>query len=240
MKLDSGIQFLAEGGLNLFASMECAALPESIAQMMVEDGLPLSDYHFLVLTGHGGQRLWQALQEQRMETADPIDNYSSNLTKQFIRDYLDDASVYWLYPNSPHLVPLQQLGETAGWSHPSPLGSGISPIYGVWFAYRTAFLTNAPLSQKTNAPGPLPCDSCEDKPCISTCPVDAVQIDEFRINNCVNYRLQPGSPCADRCLARMACPYFPQHQYTLEQIQYHYRQSLGSIRAWFAGNEQKK
>lgn len=233
MNLEAGIAFLAQGGLNLFAAMKCAALPQNIRQLMIKDGLPLDDYQFLVLTGHGGGRLWQALQEKGMDSADPVDQYSTQLTHQFIVEYLDNAPFLWLYPNTSHLIPLQQLGETAGWSHPSPLGSGISPTFGVWFAYRTAFLTNAPLSETAGDLGPSPCDACEDKPCISTCPVGAVQFEGFRINECVQYRLETKSPCADRCLARMACPYFPQHRYSLEQIQYHYSQSLGSIRAWY-------
>jgi epoxyqueuosine reductase len=128
---------------------------------------------------------------------------------------------------------LQQLGELAGWSHPSPLGQGINPTYGVWFAYRAVFLTTAELPLTGGAPRPSPCDACLDKPCLSACPAGAVQPARFDIDGCANYRLQPASPCADRCLARMACPYFPEHRYSLEQIRYHYGRSLETLAAWY-------
>jgi len=236
-KLKSGIRFLAQEGLNLFAIIDCAALPDKVTEMIVGSGVPLADFQRLVLVGHGGRRLWEALKTRGMKTADPVDQHSVTFTRQFITDYLDDSPVLWLYPNTDYMIPLQQLGELAGWSYPSPLGSGISPIYGVWFAYRTAFLTNLDLPVIGSDPAPSPCTTCTDKPCIATCPVDAVQENVFGIDACVNHRLRPGSTCADRCLSRMACPFFPEHQYTLEQIQYHYGQSLSSLQTWITANE---
>ena len=172
-----------------------------------------------------------------METSDPVDHYSITLTRQFIHGYLDGTPVLWLYPGTEYIVPLQQLGEAAGWSYPSPLGSGISPVYGVWFAYRAAFLINAGLPLVREAPAPSPCDSCLDKPCIQTCPVGAVQQEAFDIEGCVQYRLRPDSPCAVRCQARSACPYFPEHRYTLPQIQYHYGRSLDTLRELYGGDD---
>jgi hypothetical protein len=237
MNLQKGSWFLADRGLNLLAVLNCAEMPEPVVQMMVGSGVPLAEYRRLVLVGHGGRRMWQALQERGKDTADPVDAYSIALTRQFIRDYLDDAQSHWLYPDTDYIVPLQQLGEAAGWSYPSPLGSGISPVYGVWFAYRAAFLTNADLPLLQDDPAASPCSTCVEKPCITTCPVGAVRADDFGITECVSFRLQPASPCADRCLARLACPFFPQHRYSLEQIQYHYGRSLADLRDWYGEDE---
>ncbi len=221
---EQGFQFLAAGGLNLAAVLDCAALPAELRAMMT--AVPLERYQRLVLLGHGGRRLWEVLQESEQAASDPVDTYSRNLAQQFARDYLGDPETYWLYPNTPHLVPLQRLGALAGWSHPSPLGLGISPEFGVWFAYRAAFLVAANVPLHHAIPQPSPCDRCADKPCISTCPVGAVQMGAFDVSGCWAYRTQPQSPCADRCHARMACPYFPEHRYSLPQIQYHYGGSL--------------
>ncbi len=231
--LERGIAFLAEAGLNLFAILDCAALPAQTEEAMLAAGTPLADYRRLLLIGHGGRQMWSALQERGMEPADPVDHYSTLITRRFIHDTLHDPPTLWLYPNSPYLIPLQQLGQLAGWSSPSPLGQGINATYGVWFAYRAAFLTTLELPLRSAPPQPAPCDSCTDKPCIQTCPVSAVQPEQFAVDTCVQHRLAPHSSCSDRCLARIACPFFPQHRYTLPQIQYHYGRSLTSLRAWY-------
>jgi epoxyqueuosine reductase len=233
INVTAGIDFLTDAGLNLFAVLDCATLPEAITTPMLASGVPLSDYRRLLLLGHGGRRLWTALQKWGWQTADPIDHYSTQITRQFIRHYLGDPPTCWLYPNAPYLVPLQQLGTWAGWSYPSPLGQGIHPEFGVWFAYRAAFLTTVELPLCVEPERPSPCASCLAKPCIATCPVEAVQMDRFDVDGCAHYRLRTQSPCVDRCLARLACPVFPEHRYTLAQIQYHYHHSLATLRDWY-------
>jgi epoxyqueuosine reductase len=228
-----GVEFLAAAGLNLCAVLDCAALPTTVQHAFRQTGVPLADYSRLVLLGHGGRRLWAALSDWGMQTADPVDHYSREISRQFLHDFLHAPPSLWLYPQTDYLIPLQQLGQLAGWSYPSPLGLGIHPRFGVWFAYRAAFLTTAVLPLRREPEQPSPCASCPDTPCITTCPVQAAQFARFAVDACAGHRLQADSPCADRCLARIACPFFPAHQYTLPQIQYHYRHSLGTLRAWY-------
>lgn len=232
LQFKQGIQFLAENGLNLFASLRCDELPETLQTQLQRGGVPVDEYTHLLLTGHGGRLFWQKLQEVGMKTADPVDTFSTQLTTQFINDYLGNPRHLQLYPFGDYLVPLTQLGEWVGWSHPSPLGQGISEQFGVWFAYRTAVLVNGNFPTTPRIQTESPCQSCAAKPCITTCPAGAVQVEEFQIPPCVNFRLSDHSPCADRCLARMACPVAPEHRYTLPQIQYHYVHSLTMIRQW--------
>lgn len=229
----SGVAFLADAGLNLCAVFDCQALPTAVSESMIAAGVPLAAYRRLVVLGHGGKRLWAALQAWGMATADPVDSYSIAITRRFIRDDLHDPPVLWLYPQTEHTIPLQQLGMLAGWSQPSPLGLGISPEFGVWFAYRAAFLTTAVLPLRTEPQRPSPCASCRDKPCLPACPAGATHPDQFNVAACAAHRLRPQSSCADRCLARLACPFFTEHRYTLPQIQYHYRDSLQTLRAWY-------
>ena len=232
-KATTGIAFLADAGLNLFAVLDWAALPEAIAAPILTSGVPLADYRRLVLVGHGGRRLWAALQKWGLQMADPVDQYSAQITRQFIRDYLGAPPICWLYPDAPYLVPLQQLGALAGWSYPSPLGQGIHPEFGVWFAYRAAFLTTADLPLRVEPKQTSPCETCAEKPCITACPVGAVCLHNFGVDDCARYRLCEQSPCADRCLARLACPLFPEHRYMLSQIQYHYQYSLATLQNWY-------
>ncbi|MCB8946264.1 MAG: hypothetical protein H6658_21165 [Ardenticatenaceae bacterium] len=222
-----GLTFLAENGLNLAAVFDCAVLPEAM-------GVPVSGYKRLLLLGHGGRRFWRAFNEFGWQTADPIDHFSIHLTETCLRDYLGNPPYLRLYPLTEHIVPLPRLGELAGWCHPSPLGLGISPTYGLWFAYRTAYLVDADLPLAPFSLPPSPCHTCADKPCITTCPASAVRLAEgFDVFKCSHFRLEESSPCQDRCLARLACPVAPEHCYTLAQVQYHYGRSLQTIREYF-------
>lgn len=232
--LPQGQNFLKKHGLNLFAVLDCHTLPSETAAVFTQAAIPLNDYKRLVLIGNGGRAFWEALQTSGIQTADPVDDFSEQITRQFVQNYLPStAELFWLFP-APHLVPLQQLGQLAGWSHPSPLGLGINHEFGVWFAYRAAFLTTAELPLTTTKHHPSPCDSCAEKPCISHCPAAAVRgLNQFDVPACATYRLAPQSPCTDRCLSRLACPIAPQHRYSLAQIQYHYRHSLTTLADWF-------
>lgn len=237
-KITQGIEFLAQAGLNLFASLDCQTLPQDVTHIMAEQNISLEQYSRLVLLGHGGKQLWQALNVFGHHTPDPIDHYSTVMTKQFIETYLGASSGQthlMLYPLTSIPIPLQRLGELAGWHHPSPLGIGINAKYGVWFAYRAAFLTTHPLPITPPHTTRSPCDTCYDKPCISACPSGAVQgVGHFDIYKCSDFRILNASPCQDRCLARLACPYAPEHQYRLEQTQYHYSLSMETIRRYKA------
>ncbi len=225
-----GFKFLAEMGLNLAAVLDTTALPQDVVATV---DAPLTKYKRLLLLGHGGRRFWQALHEFGPQTADPIDHFSIHLVRTFLHDYLDDPPHLLLYPLTEYAIPLQRLGELAGWCHPSPLGLGISPNFGLWFAYRAAFLVAADLPVTAVVPSQSPCDSCADKPCITRCPSGAVQLAGFDVFKCSQYRLQENSPCYDRCLARLACPVAPEHRYELEQTQYHYGRSIETIREYF-------
>lgn len=232
-RIEAGFEFLKENGLNLIAVFNCADLPERTTKFMAGSGIPVSDYGRLILIGHGGRQMWQNMQASGMETADPIDHYSVSLTQRFIEEYLNASPLLWLYPDTHFVAPLQQLGESAGWSHPSPLGSGISPEFGVWFAYRAAFLVDSDLLPVNTASAASPCNNCVDKPCIGACPAGAAKAEWFELEACANHRLALDSSCADRCLARLACPIHPEHRYSLDQIQYHYRHSLSTLREWY-------
>lgn len=219
------------------AVFDCATLPEAVLRPLRESGAPVAEYTHLVLLGHGGGRLWGRVQAFGMKTADPVDHYSLTIACQYIERCLDNAPHLILYPLTDFLIPLTQLGELAGWSYPAPIGLGINPTYGVWFAYRVAFLVNdnrLPAAEHRLPAADHPCASCTDKPCLAACPARAVRPDpqQFDIFTCVRHRLEHKSSCADRCLARLACPVAPEHRYSLAQIRYHYGQSLETIREY--------
>ena len=97
-KLSRGIEFLAEQGLNLLATLPCEGLPNEIRQALLAEDIPLPAYRSLVLMGHGGRQLWQALTAFGMQTADPVDHFSVVMARRFIDEFLDSPPVLMLYP----------------------------------------------------------------------------------------------------------------------------------------------
>ena len=229
--IQEGRDFLAGQGLNLLAVLSVAGLPGPLRAGMEKNGVPLGDYSRLVLLGHGGRDFWERAKAAGFEGDDPLDRYSRELAGRFMVDYVNTTEFLIIYPLTDLIVPLQQLGELAGWGSPSPIGSSIHPEFGLWFAYRVALLTNAELPLVSQPQQPSPCAACREKPCLSACPAGAVgEIGSFQLTRCANHRVTPFSSCAARCLSRLACPVGTTHRYTEEQLSYHYLNSLSYIR----------
>lgn len=239
MKLDSGLRFLADNGLNLFAALALDSLSASVVAALRQAQVATQNYSHLILLGNGGRHFWQVFAERSQNGPDPIDAFSIEIAKRFADDFLG-VRIVLLYP-SDSAVPLQQLGALAGWHYPSPLGLGIHPQYGLWFAYRVLFLVRLPLGEffelPDSPPGERqsPCASCADKPCISACPAQAVSARKaFDIAACSDFRLRATSLCSERCLARLACPVGREHRYSTAQTRYHYRRSLQALKRYRA------
>lgn len=232
-KLQFGIDQLGTAGLNLFAVLDMKRLPEPGMARIAEAMPSFANQARIILIGNGGRALWDAIPEAQWQQPDPIDRYSREAALRFARQVLTPNDYQLLYPgDSP--VPLQQLGALAGWHTPSPMGIGINPTWGLWYAYRAVLITDAPL-EEMRYPTPLPpCDDCTDKPCLSACPASALRTSAaIDMARCAGYRLAPESDCADRCLARLGCPVSIERRYTLDQVRYHYRLSLETLRHYF-------
>ena len=235
VRFDEGAAYLRDRGLNLLGVLDVAALPAAVREPLAAAGLELAGYPCLVVIGHAGRRLWAELNRTPFNSPDPVDDYSRQHTAHFAQQYLGDTGWRLLYP-SEVFFPLNLLGELVGWGRPSPLGLGMHPEYGLWWAYRTVFLSQLPLPVTVPVATPHPCDSCVGQPCLAACPAGALSPTAgFDVYACSDYRVSAGSSCAAQCLARQACPVGAQHRYTPDQINYHYRLSLATIKAYKAG-----
>ncbi len=68
---------------------------------------------------------------------------------------------------------------------------------------------------------------------MAACPAGAVTLETgFDVDACSVYRIGEESPCADKCLARLACPVGTEHTYGEAQMRHHYASGLESIRRW--------
>lgn len=233
-KLRLGIENLKNEGLNLFAILDIQRLPDQAVTLLSKLILPVSEQTRIILIGNGGRALWASIPPSQWLQADPIDQYSSAAAGRFAQQVLTQDNFQIIYPGITP-VALQQLGTVAGWHTPSPLGIGINPQWGLWYAYRVAAITNDPLPEIWCPAPPSPCAACAEKPCLSVCPAGALSATStIEMNMCAGYRLTPESSCADRCQARLSCPVATEQRYTLDQIQYHYRLSLETLRHYFS------
>lgn len=231
---------LTARGLTLHAVMNLADLPSDVrASVGVDEPTP---YRQLILIGHCGRAFWTALQRRGLHGSDPVDAFVTESVREWMGGPLAGHAWQQVFPG-PRPLGLQRLGELAGWHHASPFRVGVDAEWGSWFAYRAVVLADTALPVTPRRDLPSPCLSCRDQPCVTACPAGALervspagtavgQGDEFRLSACIDHRLQSGSSCGDRCLARHACPVGDGWRYTEAQTAYHYLQSLPAIRHW--------
>ncbi|MCP4755851.1 MAG: hypothetical protein GY866_33730 [Proteobacteria bacterium] len=225
-----GVRFLHEKGLNLFAVLDYAALPREMAGRLSRPETPSDENLRLVMVGNGGRRFWETFRANRPNSPHPVDTYSVSMVEAFLDFCSERPTVIHLFPQSFD-VPLQKLGKLAGWGRPSPLGQDVGPSYGVWYAYRSVFLTDLDLplvSEKQREP---PCETCRTRDCYDACPSGAVKgVGRFDVSACTRFRLLDSSPCGYECAARLSCPFASRHRYCSEQLRYHYGFSLDALR----------
>ncbi len=221
--MEQHLRELAALGLNIFASCRVDRLPEEITSALTSGGITLDQNQSLCVIGHGGKTLWTHLPKPVWEADHPVDNFVLRHVNRLNETVFKDSTLKILYPSPEHQIPLQKIGRFLNIGRPSLLGLDINSGFGVWFAYRAAFLTNAKVPEKFWTEFRSPCDTCDDKPCRAVCPSGAVGVapEKFNLSACAVYRFSENSKCGDRCLSRMNCSYKPEHQYPLEQQQYH-------------------
>jgi len=221
-------------GLNRQAVFDLADLPGDIVG-------ETAGYRQLILIGHGGRGLWEAVTKSGIGGADPIDDFTVRTIHRWMSEYQPGNRYAILYPG-PQPVALQRLGALAGWHHASPFMVGIDAEWGTWYAYRAVVLADThfalspavdPRASSCFHGRASPCAACQDKPCIAACPAQAMACGSFSLARCAAYRLQPDSTCAFTCKARLACPVGSAHRYDADQLRHTYSISLQTIREYF-------
>jgi epoxyqueuosine reductase QueG len=116
---------------------------------------------------------------------------------------------------------------------PSPIGTLIHPDYGLWHAYRGALVFAEHIALPPSAARPSPCETCQDKPCLSACPVNAFASGGYAVNACLDHISgDHGAECLHRgCLARRACPVGQRFRYSTEQTRFHMEAFLRNARS---------
>ena len=128
-----------------------------------------------------------------------------------------------LFPfGGPPWHPFIAWAKASGRAFTSPVELLVHDYAGMMVSYRGALA----LKERLELPptGPSPCLSCEDKPCLSACPVNALTDGHYDVPACRSY-LDQGAECLHKgCLARRACPISQGYGRLEVQSAYHMRQ----------------
>lgn len=168
----------------------------------------------LVMVGNAGAALWEAFSAAMPVPSGnhPLDDW----TKAILRPVAAAMGAHAVFPSDgPPYAPFQSWAMRAEAASPSPVGVLIHPEYGLWHAYRAAFLFAAKLDLPPRVEAPSPCESCAERPCLATCPVGAFTAAGYDVPACAAHVHAPeGQGCrAGGCLARAACPVGPDWRY---------------------------
>lgn len=180
----------------------------------------------ILLIGNIGGSIWGPFLQWRaapgnFDRLDPLDDWS----KDIIRPLAETLGATAYFPSDPPWQPFQQWAMKAEGLKPSPLGILIHPEYGLWHGYRGALGFAFRIQSAATVPaGPHPCDECRGKPCLSSCPVDAVKPAAFDVAACRSHlRTAMGQDGCMKggCLARNACPVGSAYRYAGAQLAFH-------------------
>lgn len=229
-RLEHGLATLRSRGLGLHAVLrttDTASVAPKLASRAAE-------WPSLVLVGSAGPTLWQSMSAARaLEGEHPVNEYCEDALFDFCDDLEPDVRtrLLWPGPGADGPVPVTRLGELAGWSHRSPMGLGIHPRCGLWFAYRGLILLDVVLDAQREPASTSPCEACSDRPCLAACPPSAVGGPQgLDLAACLGERSRAGVDCNRRCLARAACPVGSEHRYPPEQSAHHQRFGTAAMR----------
>ncbi|TSA14416.1 MAG: ferredoxin [Comamonadaceae bacterium] len=167
------------------------------------------------MVGTVGSEPWPAFRASSFYSdgmPDPLDRWSRSIGQELAQRWDGVA----LFPfDGPPYHPFQQWASRAETLHASPLMLHIHPEYGLWHSYR--FALALPTLHVDDLPDPdpqrsgedeNPCLSCDGKPCLQACPVQAYTGATFLLEACADHLSGSGAQdCLQSgCLARRACP----------------------------------
>lgn len=176
---------------------------------------------FVILIGNVGLEMFKRFATARDERSASIDEWTKAVVDPLAQSF-DAKAVYpFDVPHQPFLT----WARLAGAGHVSPLGMNIHNQYGLWHAYRAALLFPVEFDMPRNSAGAHPCESCNEKPCLTACPVGAFDGTSYDLKACGQHILSDvGASCMEGgCKSRLACPIGKDYQYHPRQIQFHMR-----------------
>ena len=228
----------ARFGLNLIG---VASVSEYDALVPPAYRIGSESHRAAIVIGNGGGAFWSAYRAHAdthpgFDTRDhPLDDFTAEIMETRVAPLAAslgvDAELRLPFRASEPPVSFVHLAEAAGLGRRSLLAVLIHPEFGPWIALRGALLIDAEIDAPRPAAHFDPCPSCVDRPCITTCPAQAVAYPAgWDVWRCVDHRIADATACADRCEARVACVYGRAHRYPAEALAHHHGRAFAVMR----------
>jgi hypothetical protein len=132
-----------------------------------------------------------------------------------------NAQAFFPFGGPPH-QPFVQWALASGRAHVSPVGLLVHDAAGLMVSYRGA-LGFGHRIELPEAP-PSPCETCETRPCLRACPVDAFGPGGYDVATCKADLDRRENDCMARgCAVRRACPASRSYGRVEEQSAFHMR-----------------
>ncbi len=169
---------------------------------------------------NGQHKMWETFR-QSPEHDDGFANPMDRWSERVIGKIAVELEAVALHPFGETLWPFQRYAKAATGMQSSPLGLLIHPEFGLWHAFRAILVFHEHVVLDVPRKPIHACDSCDTRPCLSACPVEAFSAEGFLVRNCRSHLSSGKEPdcMSDGCRARAACPVGV--PYPDEQIRFH-------------------
>ena len=159
----------------------------------------------VVLIGPDEPEFWPLFKqsaEYNDGLADPIDRWSRRVISELASGIGGTAH----FPFGEPLHPFMGWAIRSGRAWSSPVRLLVHDTAGMMVSYRGAILI--PERLDLTATGPSPCETCQDRPCLSACPVEALTANLYDLDACHAFLdTENGAECMQKgCAVRRSCP----------------------------------
>ncbi|MEM7599335.1 MAG: ferredoxin [Pseudomonadota bacterium] len=205
-----------------FEDIELRAKNAQLSVMgCVHDELP-AGIKTLVLLGPLEPGFWPVFSnaaEYSDGAADPLDRWSSRVIENLAQTL--GAKAFFPFGGPPH-QPFFRWAKLSGRAHGSPVGLLVHDAAGLMISYRGAIGFSYLISEPK--PGSNPCETCVERPCLTACPVGALQGDVYDVESCKADLERAGNDCMARgCAVRRVCPVSQSYGRAEAQSAFHMR-----------------